>query len=114
VSDPYRWLEDDNSEETKAWVAAQNELTFAYLEQIPERKVIEKRLTELWNCERYGLPAKQGAWYVYEHNSVSRTRRSSTARAASTRHPSRCSIPTRSRRTGHGRDRAPGVFHTRD
>ncbi len=69
VSDPYRWLEDDDSAETKAWVAAQNAVTFAYLERIPERKAIEKRLTELWNYERYGLPTKEGAFYVYAHNS---------------------------------------------
>ena len=69
VRDPYRWLEDDNSQETKAWVAAQNALSFAYLEAIPERKTIETRLTDLWNYERYGLPTKEGAFYVYAHNS---------------------------------------------
>src|SRR5512133_3074839 len=69
VADPYRWLEDDNSAETKAWVEAQNKVTFAYLGSIPERKAIEKRLTELWNYERYGLPSKEGARYVYSRNS---------------------------------------------
>ena len=69
VSDPYRWLEDDNSAETKAWVEAQNKVTFAYLEAIPEREAIETRLTELWNYERYGLPSKEGARYVYSRNS---------------------------------------------
>ncbi len=49
VADPYRWLEDDNSAETKAWVEAQNKVTFAYLNQIPERAKIKARLTELWN-----------------------------------------------------------------
>ena len=68
VADPYRWLEDDNSEETKAWVEAQNKVSFAYLEAIPERKRIEKRLTELWDYERYGLPSKEGPWYVYSRN----------------------------------------------
>src|SRR5882724_1726398 len=52
VSDPYRWLEDDNSEETKAWVEAENKVTFAYLDEIPERPAIKERLTKLWNYER--------------------------------------------------------------
>ncbi len=69
VKDPYRWLEDDNSPETKAWVEAQNAVTFAYLGAIPERKAIEARLTELWNYERFGLPSKEGPWYVYTRNS---------------------------------------------
>ncbi len=69
VRDPYRWLEDDDSAETKAWVEAQNQLTFSYLGEIPERKPIEKRLTELWDFERYGLPSKEGPWYVYSRNS---------------------------------------------
>jgi prolyl oligopeptidase len=69
VADPYRWLEDDNSPETKAWVEAQNKVTFAYLEAIPERKAIEKRLTALWDHERYGLPSKEGPWYVFSRNS---------------------------------------------
>jgi len=69
VKDPYRWLEDDNSAETKAWVEAQNAVTFAYLAAIPERRAIESRLTELWNYERFGPPAKEGPWYVYTRNS---------------------------------------------
>jgi prolyl oligopeptidase len=69
VEDPYRWLEDDNSKETKAWVEAQNKLTFAYLAAIPQRESIKKRLTELWNHERFGMPSKQGPWYVYSRNS---------------------------------------------
>jgi prolyl oligopeptidase len=68
VKDPYRWLEDDNSAETKAWVEAENKVTFAYLESIPERKAIEKRITELWNYERYGAPSKEGPWYIYSRN----------------------------------------------
>ncbi len=69
VHDPYRWLEDDESAETKAWVAAENAVTFKYLAEIRERKPIEKRLTELWSYERFGLPSKQGAFYVYSRNS---------------------------------------------
>ncbi|MBP88358.1 MAG: S9 family peptidase [Planctomycetaceae bacterium] len=68
VSDPYRWLEDPDSDETKAWVTAQNKVTFGYLEQIPERKEIEERLTELWNYERFGLPRKRGNRLFYTRN----------------------------------------------
>jgi len=68
VIDPYRWLEDPDSEETKSWVEAENKLTFGYLEKIPERTSIEKRLTELWNYERFGLPRKRGNRYFYTRN----------------------------------------------
>jgi prolyl oligopeptidase len=68
VADPYRWLEDVDSEETKEWVAAQNRVTFDYLAKIPERKEIERRLTELWNYERFGLPQKKGTRYFYTRN----------------------------------------------
>ncbi len=68
VADPYRWLEDDNSAETKAWVEAQNKVTFAYLNQIPEREQIKKRLTELWNYEKYSAPFKRGNRYFYYKN----------------------------------------------
>ncbi len=68
VSDPYRWLEDDNSEETKAWVKAQNKVTFAYLDTIPEREKIKNRLTELWNYEKYSAPFEQGGKYFYYKN----------------------------------------------
>ncbi len=68
VSDPYRWLEDDNSAETKAWVKAENKVTFDYLNQIPERAKIKARLTELWNYEKYTAPSKQGNYYFYSKN----------------------------------------------
>ncbi|MFQ5501848.1 MAG: prolyl oligopeptidase family protein [Phycisphaerae bacterium] len=68
VPDPYRWLEDDNAEETKAWVKAENKVTFGYLEQIPERNQIKKRLTRLWNYEKYTTPFKQGGRYFYRKN----------------------------------------------
>lgn len=68
VADLYRWLEDDNSAETKAWVEAQNKVTFGYLEQIPQRAAIKARLTELWNYERYGIPFKQGERYFIAKN----------------------------------------------
>lgn len=68
VSDPYRWLEDDNSAETKAWVEAQNKLTFGYLAKLPQRAAIKERLTKLWNYERYGVPFKQGNRYFLTKN----------------------------------------------
>ena len=69
VDDPYRWLEDDNAEETKAWVKAQNEVTFGYLKSLPKRDAIEARLTELWNYERVGMPFRRGGRWFFTHNS---------------------------------------------
>ena len=60
VADPYRWLEDLDAPETKAWVEAQNEVTFGFLEGIPQREAIRERLTALWNYERYGVPTVRG------------------------------------------------------
>jgi len=68
VADPYRWLEDDNAAATKAWVEAQNEVTFRYLNAIPGRAAIKARLTKLWNFERYGVPFKEGGRYFYSRN----------------------------------------------
>jgi len=68
VADPYRWLEDDNSPETKAWVEAENKVTFAYLSKIAEREKIKERLTKLWNYERYGVPFKEGGRYFFTKN----------------------------------------------
>ncbi|MEG4803353.1 prolyl oligopeptidase family serine peptidase [Microcoleus sp. ARI1-B5] len=68
VSDPYRWLEDPESEETKAWVEAQNAVTFGYLSQIPAREKIKQRLTQLWDYEKYGIPFKEGSRYFYYKN----------------------------------------------
>src|SRR5436305_1464195 len=68
VPDPYRWLEDLASPETKACVEAENKLTFDYLNQIPERAAIKARLTKLWNYERYGVPFKEGGRYFYTKN----------------------------------------------
>ncbi len=68
VADPYRWLEDDHSEDTKRWVKSQNRVTFNYLDQIPYRNAIEKRLTELWNYERYSTPFKKGGKYYFFKN----------------------------------------------
>jgi prolyl oligopeptidase len=70
VADPYRWLEQDvrKSKKVRAWVDAQNKVTNAFLEAIPERKAIRTRLTELWNYERYSAPFKQGGRYFYFRN----------------------------------------------
>ncbi len=68
VADPYRWLEDANSAETKQWVDAQNKLTQGYLGQISERDAIKLRLTKLWNFERYSVPFKEGGRYFYSRN----------------------------------------------
>ena len=68
VSDPYRWLEDTDSADTKAWVEAENKLTFSYLDQIPYRAAIRERLLKLWNYERFTAPEKEGGRYFYQHN----------------------------------------------
>ncbi|HWY74547.1 MAG TPA: prolyl oligopeptidase family serine peptidase [Verrucomicrobiae bacterium] len=68
VADPYRWLEDDNSPATKAWVEAENKLTFGFLDKIPERAGIKERLTQIWNYERYGVPSKEGGRYFLTRN----------------------------------------------
>ena len=69
VADPYRWLEDVDSPETRAWVEAQNRVTFGFLEQIPERERIRRRLTELWDYPKYGPPFKKGGRYFFFKNS---------------------------------------------
>lgn len=68
VQDPYRWLEDDNSEETKAWVDTQNKVTFDFLNRIPFRDEVRKRLNEMWNYPRIGAPSKEGDWYYFYKN----------------------------------------------
>ncbi|MEH2418515.1 prolyl oligopeptidase family serine peptidase [Nostoc sp.] len=60
VADPYRWLEDPDSEETTTWIEAQNQVTFGYLSEIPTREKIKQRLTKLWDYEKYGIPFKEG------------------------------------------------------
>jgi prolyl oligopeptidase len=68
VPDPYRWLEDDRSEETAAWVKAENEVTFSYLESIPFRDALKERMTEIWNYPKMGTPFKEGDHYFYTYN----------------------------------------------
>ena len=70
MPDPYRWLEDDvrGSKEVADWVAAENKVTLAYLEAIPQRETIRRRLTELWNFAQYSSPFKEGGRYYYLKN----------------------------------------------
>ena len=68
VADPYRWLEDDRSDETAAWVKAQNDVTFDYLSQIPYRDAIKDRLLELYDYPKYGAPGKRGDYYFFFKN----------------------------------------------
>ncbi len=71
IKDPYRWLEDDRSKETEAWVKAENEVTFDYLSKIPFRAEIKNRLTELWDYEKYSAPSKHGEFnYFYKNNGL--------------------------------------------
>ncbi|MGB9835793.1 MAG: prolyl oligopeptidase family serine peptidase [Candidatus Saccharicenans sp.] len=68
VADPYRWLEDDNSEETKKWVEEQNRLTFGFLEKIPFREKIRERLKDIYNYPRMGQPFRAGEYYFFYKN----------------------------------------------
>ncbi len=68
VPDPYRWLEDDMSDETAKWVKEQNEVTFAYLESIPFRDKLKNRMTEIWNYPKMSTPFKEGERYFYYYN----------------------------------------------
>ena len=71
VKDPYRWLEDDRSEETEKWVKAQNGVTFDYLNSIPYKKELEERLSEIWNYEKIGAPFKEGDYtYFYKNDGL--------------------------------------------
>ena len=71
VKDPYRWLEDDMSEETAAWVIAENKVTFDYLAKIPYREALKNRLEKLWNYEKIGAPFKEGDFqYFYKNNGL--------------------------------------------
>ncbi len=68
VPDPYRWLEDDNSAETAAWVKAENEVTFGYLAKIPYRDQVKHRLEQLYNYTRYTPPIHRGDYYIFSKN----------------------------------------------
>lgn len=68
VSDPYRWLEDSKSEGYQEWIESQNRITSDYLSKIPQREAIKRRMTELWNYEKYSAPLKRGNRYFYSKN----------------------------------------------
>jgi len=68
VTDPYRWLEDLDSSQTRAWVEAQNQVTSAFLAAIPEREPLRERLRELWDYRRYGVPVRHGGRYFFTRN----------------------------------------------
>lgn len=68
VQDPYRWLEDDNSAETKNWVEAENKVTQDYFSTIPFRDKVKTKLQEMWNYPKYSSPFKQGGYYYYYKN----------------------------------------------
>jgi prolyl oligopeptidase len=68
VADPYRWLEDDNAAETAKWVEAQNKVTFAYLDKIPYRGEVKKRLEQLYNYPKYSAPFRKGELLFYSKN----------------------------------------------
>ncbi len=71
VADPYRWLENDKSDETAAWVAEQNKVTYNYLEQIPFRNALKKQMEDIWNYEKIGAPFKQGKnTFYYKNNGL--------------------------------------------
>ena len=71
VKDPYRWLEDDMSQQTAQWVEKQNKTTFDYLENIPFREALKQRLTKLWNYEKVGAPFKEGEYsYFYKNDGL--------------------------------------------
>ena len=68
VKDPYRWLENDRSEETEDWVKAENKVTFDYLDKIPFKEDLKKRLSEIWNYEKIGAPYKEGDYTYFSKN----------------------------------------------
>src|SRR5438445_11738455 len=70
VADPYRWLEDDvrKSKDAAAWVEAENKVTFAFLESIREREAIKKRITDLYDYEKFSAPSKVGGKYFFSKN----------------------------------------------
>ncbi|MCL9809492.1 prolyl oligopeptidase family serine peptidase [Flavobacterium luminosum] len=71
IEDPYRWLEDDRSPETEAWVKEQNKITYGYLDQIPYRKALKERLEKMWNYEKIGSPFTEGNYtYYYKNNGL--------------------------------------------
>src|SRR5438477_1162748 len=69
VADPYRWMEDLNALDVKLWIDAQNDITFKYLDVLPSREELRKRITDLWNYPRVSAPAYRGGRWFYARNS---------------------------------------------
>jgi len=69
VPDPYRWLEDTDAPETRKWIEQENDITFSYLHGLPQRDWLQKRITQLWDYPKYGLPSKEGDRYFFTKNS---------------------------------------------
>src|SRR5262245_48947554 len=69
VPDPYRWMEDLDSKEVAEWVSAQNQVTFDYLNKLPMREHFKRRITELWDYPKVGIPVREGGRYFYQKNS---------------------------------------------
>src|SRR5262245_33974110 len=69
VADPFRWLENPDSPESRKWIEAQNQITFSFLGSIPQRPAIKARLKQLWDYERYGVPFKENDRYFFTRNS---------------------------------------------
>src|SRR6266568_7121983 len=69
VADPYRPLENPDAPESRTWIEAENKITFDFLKTIPERDGIRKRLTEVWDYERFGVPFKEDGHYFFSKNS---------------------------------------------
>jgi prolyl oligopeptidase len=69
VADPYRWMEDLNAPEVKQWVAAENAITFTYLDALPQRDALKARITELWNYPKVTAPRYEGRHWFYNRNS---------------------------------------------
>ncbi len=87
VADPYRWLEDLGSPETNAWIETQNKLAFGYLERVPAREAIRKRLTELWNYPRTSVPVREAGSLFYRRNSGLQRQAPLFVRASATAEP---------------------------
>ena len=97
VADPFRPLEDPDSPATRAWVEAENKITFDFLDSIPQRAAIRKRLTELWDYEKYSPPTQEGGRYFYTYNTGLQNQRRPVHHRLARRRPGRCStrIPSR-------------------
>src|SRR2546421_1430879 len=71
VPDPYRWLEEPDAPETRAWIEAENRVTESYLAQIPQRATLRQRLTQLWNYPKYGAPFhKAGRFFFFKNDGL--------------------------------------------